>query len=302
MLEQRYLAGEALLESLQFGAYHASKPSPKDKPSLVLLRSATARATTLLFSGNNGEFALPANFLLDYDTHLLLVRDRRRCFSLAGIPGFGVDYEGSVVALQRIISALGNNNVYVLGISAGGAAAIKFACDLPAKRLLCFSAPTTLNLDDDPGAELKHYPQLAQLYRLDRSLGIDLAAYYRAHPKHPPAIFVYSGNHMRDSWLASRMSDIEGVQLLPTTGYDGHTTFRWLIMQKTISIYFNMLYAALPGEQSDAALLPQAGQTKPDDSCAIEPSRLYGESVTSRIRGLLRRIGRRRMRDRLAVD
>ena len=245
-LAARFIEGARLQKSLGLDGPE-SRPANAEKPSLVVLPSPTARSLTIVFSGNNREFALPAHLLMKHDTHLVLILDRRRCFALAGIPGLGADYEACVTNLRRIAEALHAEEVFVLGISAGGAGAIKFACDLAAQNLLCFSVPTTLRLEDDEGATLARYPQLARLYRYDRSLGIDLAKYYVAHETHPPASFIYSASHPRDSWLALRMANLPGVQLVATDGYVGHTTYRWLTLQGTIGRYLDTLYTTSPG-------------------------------------------------------
>ena len=245
-ITRRFLDGARLLASLGLGEAGPARPKA-EKPSLVMLKSRTARTLTLVFSGNNAIFALPAQLLSQHDTHLVLIHDRRRCFALAGIPGLGADYGACLASLRRIIDSLKPERVLVLGISAGGAGAIKFSCDLPVQRLLCFSIPTTLRLEDAEGATLADHPQLARLYRHDRSLGIDLAAYYAACTNAPPATLVYSAGHPRDSWLALRMAGLPGVTLAPTEGYTGHTTYRWLLLQSRMGSYLDQLYAPHEG-------------------------------------------------------
>ena len=245
-IARRYIDGAHLLASLGLGSADPGPPE-SEKPSLVLLKSRTARSLTIVFSGNNPEFAIPAHLLTHHDTHLLLIHDRRRCFALAGIPGLGADYASCLASLRRIVDRLKPDGVFVLGISAGGAGAIKFACDLPAQLMLCLSVPTTLKLEDDSGATLARYPQLARLYRLDRSLGIDLAAYYAAKEDPPPATLIYSAGHARDSWLALRMAGLPDVKLVPTEGYTGHTTYRWLMTQGKLGSYLDTLHAPSRG-------------------------------------------------------
>ena len=243
-IAKRYIDGANLLGAL--GLHEAVSVSAEaEKPSLAILKSQTARSLTIVFSGNNPEFALPPHLLVNHDTHLVLIHDRLRCFAFAGIPGLGADYEACLVNLRRIIASLQPESVVVIGISAGGAGAIKFACDLHVQGVLCFSVPTTLRLEDDEGASMASYPQLARLYRHDRSLGIDLAAYYAAHESPPPATLIYSAGHARDSWLALRMEGLPGVTLIPTDGYTGHTTYRWLTAQGKIGRYLDTLYPPL---------------------------------------------------------
>jgi hypothetical protein len=148
-----------------------------------------------------------------------------------------------LAALGRIAETLQPERIAVLGISAGGAGAIRFACDLHAQTLLGLSVPTTLDLSNDPGAELSRYPQLAKLYRQDRSLGIDLAAYFNAQAMRPETTLVYGTHHSRDAWLAQRMAGMRGVTLLGVPGYTGHTTYRHLSVERTLGEYLDRLYA-----------------------------------------------------------
>ncbi len=259
-LAKRHADGRYLLAALGLRpgeAGHAA--SGTEKPSLEVLRSPTARSLTIVFSGNNPDFALPPHLLVHQDTHLVLINDRRRCFALAGIPGLGADYDACLAGLRRIIDSLKPDAIFVLGLSAGGAGAIKFACDLPADRILCFSVPTTLRLADDPGAPMSRYPQLARLYRLDPGLGIDLASYYAAHATAPPATLVFGARHPRDAFLARRMEGIPGVTLVALDGYDGHGAYRWLAHQNAIGSYFDRLYApsgeAAPGSPAAGSSL-----------------------------------------------
>jgi hypothetical protein len=140
----------------------------------------------------------------------------------------GDDYPTCLANLRKIMEALLVTDSFCMGISAGGSAALRFGCDLGVSGVLGFSVPTTLNLDDDPGAELKNYPQLTLLYRRARHLGIDLAAYYMSCAPRPRAILVYSSAHPRDAWLAERMRGMVGVELLDTPDFQGHTTYQFM--------------------------------------------------------------------------
>ncbi len=253
-IRQRYLDGDALLRRLELSdVAHLDVPA---KPSVVVLPSSTARTLTFVFSGNNPEFALPAHLLIAHDTHLVLIHDRRRCFGLAGVPGLGGDYAATLAALLRIVDALRPDHVAVLGISAGGAGAIKFACDLQAHTLLGLSVPTTLDLADEPGAALSHYPQLTKLYRHDRSLGIDLAAYYATSPVRPDTTLVYGSHHLRDAWLANRMAGLPGVTLRGIPDFTGHTTYRHLYVTGGLGEYLDRLY---PPASPTGGVSPKAG-------------------------------------------
>ncbi len=228
-LQDRLKAGEALLRTLELIPPASAEPAQDEKRAgLILIRSPNARRVVLVFNGNTVFFAVPRSLVVDQDSHIVLLRDPTRSFGFLGIPDLGADYESCLANLQRIVTALGVDEVYCIGMSAGGSTAIRFGCDLKVRGIMGFSVPTTLDLNDDPGAELKHYPQLARLYKHARHFGIDLGKYYNSCSPRPGLMLVYGDGHPRDSWLAERMKGMCGVQLVPTEGFSGHKTFGWL--------------------------------------------------------------------------
>ncbi len=240
----RLASGNELLKQLDLRNLSTAGNSAGGQSDFLLLPSKTASSVTLVISGNQAKFSLPHELALGFDTHIVLLRDRRRCFCLAGLSGLGDDYDTCVGNLRTVFESLGVTTCFSLGMSAGGAGALKLGCDLGAAGILGFSIPTTLDLADDPGAELRHYPQLRKLYSLDRRLGIDLAAYYRAKQPRPHLILAYSAGHVRDSWLSERMLGIDGVELYETAGYTGHATFGWLRGEKRLPMLLEKLYAS----------------------------------------------------------
>lgn len=241
-LAKRYHDGAALLRRLGIGQPISTGSVIMTRSALAVLPSATATTITIVFNGNQPQLALPHDLVTGHDTHLILLRDPSRCFGLAGIPGLGENYEVCLANLRRIIAELNSDKIYCVGISAGGSSALRFGTDLPAQGMLCFSTPTTLNINDDPGAELRHYPQLTILYKRDRSMGIDLGAYYRDHLPRPSVVMIYGANHPRDSWLAERMSGLEGVELMETPGFTGHKTYVWANNEQKIAGLLEKLY------------------------------------------------------------
>ncbi len=229
---ERYRAGEEVLAQAA-GAPPAAAGSdlPDRRKSVALLHKPGAHRLTIVFAGNNAQLVIPTPLLAAHDTHLLLVRDPKRCFALAGIEGLGEDYRACLTRFAHITSILGVSEVACIGMSAGGAPALKFGCDLGASGVLGFSIPTSLNLDDHPGAELKQYPQLAMLYKRDRSLGIDFAAYHQAAAPRPRVTLIYSAAHVRDAFFAGRMRGFDSVTMLEAAGFCGHATYRWALTE-----------------------------------------------------------------------
>ena len=257
---ERYRAGEEVLaQASGVAPAIAGSGLPDRSLSLVLLRNPGAHRLTIVFAGNNAQLVIPTPLLAAHDTHLLLVRDPKRCFALAGIDGLGEDYRACLTRLTGIIRILEADEVTCIGMSAGGAPALKFGCDLGASGVLGFSIPTTLNLDDHPGAELKQYPQLAMLYKQDRALGIDFAAYHQAAAPRPRLTLIYSAAHVRDTFLAGRMRGFDNVTMLEAVGFGGHATYRWALTEGVLPGILDHFYE--PGSfPVPAALRPACPQ------------------------------------------
>jgi hypothetical protein len=200
-------------------------------------------ATRLLmtFGGNTGFLLTPPPIVHMPDCHIISIRDPKRCFALAGVPGLGERYETCVENLRRIIALLGATDIYCAGVSAGGYPALRYALDLGAQGVLGMSAPTTLNLGDDPNAPMSRYPQLTALYRERPEVAIDLVPPYANTLPRPSVILAYSPSNVRDSWLANRMRGINGVELVTVDDEAGHRVFTWLSKTNEMPYYLGKL-------------------------------------------------------------
>jgi hypothetical protein len=189
-----------------------------------------ARRVVLSFGGNTGFLMLPQALLGLRDTHLIAVRDPLRCFALFGIPGLGDSYRRALASIRQLMTALGAEDLYCTGVSAGGYPALRYALDLGAQGVLGFSAPTTLDVADDDNAPLSRYPQLTALYKRKHELDfdLDLKRSYAAAAVRPSMILMYSSSHNRDAWLAHRMANMAGVQIRAVSPEAGHRVFLWL--------------------------------------------------------------------------
>ena len=87
----RLTHGTALLKQLSLGRVSLGDDRSASQPDFILLPSKTATSITLVFSGNQAKFSLPFELVLGFDTHIVLLRDRRRSFCLAGLSGLGSD-------------------------------------------------------------------------------------------------------------------------------------------------------------------------------------------------------------------
>ena len=243
---ERIQQGNALLNELFPDLVAETKlPTDLDYNRSCLLVAPWEGATKVLitFGGNTGYLMLPPLIVTMENTHLIAIRDPQRCFALCGIPGLGETYAACVANLRRLIDALGGPDVYITGVSAGGYPALRFGLDVGAQGVLGFSAPTTLDLADDPGADLSRYPQLTALYRQQPDIPLDLARLYAATSPRPSALLLFSLSNDRDTWLAERMRHIEGVEIDPVANEAGHRVFVWLNAANAIPQYFDRLFA-----------------------------------------------------------
>jgi len=211
------------------------------RPAVLVAPCNGAQSVLITFGGNAGYLILGSTVQQLPHTHVIAIRDPKRCFGLCGLAGLGDTYEASRNNLRRLIVALGGTEVHCLGVSAGGYAALRFGLDLGAHGVLGMSAPTTLDLADDPGATLKRYPYLTALYRERRELGIDLARLYVETSPRPRVILLYAPSHARDAWLANRMRGIGGVELEEISDKAGHRVMRMLEATDTLAPYMDRL-------------------------------------------------------------
>lgn len=253
--EARFAAGDAIVASAVGNGPEAAtrRETPTLKRTMLVAparRPGTTRAV-LSFAGNARTMLLPE--LMDRpDIHLISLRDPDRCFALTGIPDLAPDLDSCLAGLRRILAALGADEVFCFGPSAGGYPALRYGMALGARGVLALSAPTTLNLDNDPGATMARYPQLRRLYSKDRSLGIDLVPVYQALMPRPSVIAIYSPLHKRDAWLSERLRGVAGVELIAIPDVAGHRTLGWLSETGELKPYLKRLLALQPYRRSGA--------------------------------------------------
>lgn len=104
--------------------------------------------TILAFSGMLTSLAMPkAEFfksLKDKNINIIFLKDFHQCWYQKGLLGITKDVDTTVEFLQKIIPA-NTKEIYCLGTSSGGYAAILFGNLLNAKKTLAFSPQTYIN-------------------------------------------------------------------------------------------------------------------------------------------------------------
>jgi hypothetical protein len=255
---ERVQDGNRLLNRL-FPALVAAASLPGDedysRATLLVAPCENATALVLTFGGNTGYLMLPPGLVSLPNTHVIAIRDPKRCFALCGVPGLGATYADCLVNLRLLMAELGATELFCAGVSAGGFPAFRYGLDLGAAGVLGFSTPTTLDLADELGAGLANYPQLTALYRNRPDMPLDLARPYAQTLPRPRAILVYSPSNDRDSWLAARMGGLPGVEISAVSEEAGHRVFQWLSTGNGITQYLGRLLSlrALTAEDARKA-------------------------------------------------
>jgi hypothetical protein len=221
----------------------AALPTEEDYSRVPLLVAPCQGANSVLltFGGNTGYLMLPSALVNLPNTHIVAIRDPKRCFALCGVPGLGATYTATLDNIRRLMTELGATDLFCTGVSAGGFPALRYGLDLGAAGVLAFSTPTTLDLADELGAQLSNYPQLTALYRNRPDIPLDLARPYASTTPRPRVILVYSPSNDRDSWLANRMGGIKGVEISAVSDEAGHRVFQWLSTGNGITQYLGRL-------------------------------------------------------------
>jgi pimeloyl-ACP methyl ester carboxylesterase len=230
-----------LFPSLDARAKVPSEAGNDGRAAILVAPCDGARSVLITFGGNAGYLVLPPVVQQLPNTHIIAIRDPKRCFSLCGVAGLGETYQASRDNLRFLLASLGGTDVHCLGVSAGGYAALRFGLDLGAHAVLGMSAPTTLDLADEPGATLKRYPYLTALYRSLPDISLDMARLYASTSPRPRVLLLYAPSHERDAWLANRMRGIPGVELEKIDEKAGHRVLQLLESTQTLEHYIRRL-------------------------------------------------------------
>ena len=231
-LVERLWDGEALVARAAGG----EAATPRKCSSIMVAPAPGASRCLFVFSGIAmvPYPSLPA-FATREACHLVFLFDPTRRFLLGRTPRLGATYEATLATLRRLLAALGGPALHCVGISSGGYPALRLGLALGARGVLAFSGPTTIDMNDDPGAPMSRYPQLVGVYRsvphLVQGLG---TPYAQANPR-PRVILIYGAAHERDTFmahlLADRVGPESGVALRPLPDFAEHDTFSEFVRQ-----------------------------------------------------------------------
>jgi len=207
-----------------------SAPGESQEPSGALLwvRNGAAK-TVLAFSTYAGGFGpmrcwgsvfLAHRFLAGFPLNVVYLRDETYCLNLAGNRSLGADYGACVEALRALCSRRGWRELYAIGFSMGGYSALRFGLDLGARAALAFSGATTL-----ASTEYRAKNGLEWLHQAAPAMTVDLLPLYQRASRRPRLLLCYGEGHPGDAEMATRMAGLPETELIPFSGFRGHSTF-----------------------------------------------------------------------------
>ena len=199
-----------------------------------IARRPGARKIVFVFTGKARQIWLSIHILhqiLPADCTIVYLQDIRRCGYVFGLQAFGEGYAATLDGMRRLIESEGSPEVFVIGSSAGGWAAMRYALDLEATRVLAIAPATDLNV------ALEHREDLATAIAISKAEGeagwppgdMDLRALYASAARPPELILAFGGGHERDRDQCRRMAGLPHVTLHEEPGYDRHDVMAELI-------------------------------------------------------------------------
>lgn len=250
----RQLARRA--KRLPMEPYHdpaaAGLPRPDEDPiiayeSVMVLRRPNATRVILVFTGADHMVWVPVQVFQSYlpdDAHVVFLRDPINAGHLFGLTALGFGYGNTLGGLQRLIQSLGADEIYCIGSSLGGQAAMRYGIDLGARRCLIF-VPTTYPDPDAPSIAQKEAYMQIDLQSAQAPGSNDLREVYLASPSYPPTTIVFGGANAHDSAQARHMQDLPNVTLVEVTDYAGHDVMSELIATGKLEVLIQDMLAPI---------------------------------------------------------
>ncbi|HTU55272.1 MAG TPA: alpha/beta hydrolase [Acetobacteraceae bacterium] len=206
---------------------------------VMIVRAGQVKQALIAFGGASEAFWLTPEFLEMSNCHLVVLRDARRLFHLAGVEGLGADYEECVEGLKTIVADLGATKVFMIGSSSGGYAALRYALDFAGVRGVLAISPMTGH--PDIAEEAPKHPGFRPLLRTKPEMLVDLLPLYEQHPNPPKVTLVWGEKHAADNEQATRMGALPNVTLEPLHGVSHHPVLVKLITRPDFDLVKRLL-------------------------------------------------------------
>jgi len=186
----------------------------------LIRRHEAATGTALVFTGWARQvwvsIGLFDRFMRRFPVNVVYLTEDAGLGYLDGIEGIGEDYAATVAGLRELLARLGAPDLYCLGTSSGGDAAMRYGLDLGASRVLAFSPYIGLTRSNLINEAL---PDMA----------VGVADLYRRAGCTPEVTVVFGEDSEPDRIASTDFSDLPGIRLHPLAGYGRHDVIPELI-------------------------------------------------------------------------
>lgn len=204
-----------------------------------IARRPGARKIVFVFTGKARQIWLSVHLLhqiLPQDCTVVYLQDVRNCGYVFGLQAFGEGYAGTLEGMRRLIAGLGSPEVFVIGSSAGGWAAMRYGLDLGATRVLGISPGTDFTLMEEYRAETAARIGLSESEATAAFPpgSFDLLTLYGDAARPPELILAFGGGHEEDREASRRMGALPKVTLHEVPGYERHDVMAELIAKGEI--------------------------------------------------------------------
>ena|SRR6266545_1813670 len=221
----------------------------RDDPGadVQIVRNAGCDSVLLCFCAAQGTLGLPLNFVHQWlgrlPVNLVYIKDFRDLSGALGFPSLAPDRPASIIALRRVVEALGGKRIYALGVSVGGYAAMYYGLQLGAAGVLNLAGAS--DLTSDFANRVGWVPLVhLNLLRLAPDYAMNLRDSYASARQRPHVLIAFNAGFPRDRQQAERMSGLPNVELVEIDGPAKHNVVDSLIRQGKFLDLLHRLLAA----------------------------------------------------------
>jgi hypothetical protein len=198
---------------------------------IQIIQRSDCDKVLLCFCACRGTLGLPVNFVHQWlgrlPVSLVYIKDLRNLAGGCGFPTLGQDRASAVAAFRRIVDEIGGKEIYTLGVSLGGYAALYYGLQLGAVSALSLGGATDFTPDfvNSLGPVKQEYRDLWEFAPDDAK---NLRDYYEPALKKPRVMMAYGAANPRDRRQAGQMAGMPNVELTPID-YAQHNVIEPLI-------------------------------------------------------------------------
>lgn len=209
------------------------RPTARFDDSVIVeaMRPGSKRCL-LVFPGTFNGLGIPMplfdSLIAPLDTSVMYIRDPQRSLCLTGIHSHSSTLDEGFAFLRKRMETAAVTDIYTLGASSGGVAAIRYGLALGARGIMTMSSPINLQ-HEFMSKDGRIHAVYRWLYEQLTPPDYDLRSFVAAAAP-PQRIFIYHADgHQQDVAHARSITGLPGVEVRPVVNYGGHNVLRPLM-------------------------------------------------------------------------